>query len=151
MVARTEMLSGVLPALDALCERELTLGVVSTKYRYRIEAILDRHGATDRFASIVGGEDTTSYKPDPEGLLRVLESLEITEAEAVYVGDHVVDAEAAERAALPFVGVLTGTTTETEFRQFPHVRILPGVSELPTFLTGVSEWPPQQFGPNSAT
>ena len=141
MVARTEMLSGVPAALRSLRERGLTLGVVSTKYRYRIEAILDRLGTRDLFASIVGGEDTASHKPDPEGLLRVLESLETSETEAVYVGDHVVDAEAAERASLAFVGVLTGTTTEDEFRQFPHITILPGVSELPTFLADVSELP----------
>jgi len=48
MVAQTELLKGVLPALDLLRARGLSLGIVSTKYRYRIEAILDRHGMRDR-------------------------------------------------------------------------------------------------------
>jgi len=151
MVAQTKMLRGVMPALDALREDGLTLCVVSTKYRYRIEAILDRHGARERFAAIVGGEDTTSHKPDPEGILRVLKSLGLRGAEAVYIGDHVVDAEAAKRAAVPFVGVLTGTTTEDEFRQFPHLGIVGGVSELPSLLAEFADWPPEEFSPNSAS
>jgi phosphoglycolate phosphatase len=143
MVAQTEMMEGVLPALDVLRESGLRLGVVSTKYRYRIEDILDRHGARDRFTSIVGAEDTEYHKPDPEGLYLTLTSLGICAGEAVYVGDHVVDAEAAERASVPFVGVLTGTTKEDEFREFPHLGILRAVPQLPSFLDGLSGWPPE--------
>lgn len=142
MVAQTEMLKGVLPALDTLRANGLSLGVVSTKFRYRIEDILDRHGARDRFTTIVGGEDTASHKPDPEGILLTLTALGISGHEAVYIGDHVVDAEAAKRASVPFVGVLTGTTDEGEFREFPHIGILPGVPQLPSFLDGLSGWPP---------
>ena len=138
MVAQTEMMEGVLPALDALRESGLSLGVVSTKFRYRIEDILDRHGVRDRFTSIVGAEDTESPKPDPEGLRLTLTSLGICGGEAVYVGDHVVDAEAAERASVPFVGVLTGTTKEDEFREFPHLGILRAVPQLPSFLDSLS-------------
>jgi len=134
MVAQTELLKGVLPALDTLRERGLNLGIVSTKYRYRIEAILDRYGVRDRFLTIVGGEDTISHKLAPEGILLALATLGVHGREAVYVGDHVVDAEAAARAATPFVGVLTGTTREEEFHRFPHLGILPSMPQLPFFL-----------------
>ncbi len=151
MVAQTELMEGVLPALDALRESGLSLGVVSTKYRYRIEDILDRHGARDRFTTIVGAEDTASHKPDPEGIRLTLSSLGISSGEAVYVGDHVVDAEAAERASVPFVGVLTGTTKEDEFREFPHLGILRAMPQLPSFLDGLSGWPPEEHGPRPAS
>lgn len=134
MVSETTLFPGVLGTLEALSQSGLALSVVSTKYRTRIEAILDKYGAREWFDIILGGEDTTRHKPDPEGLCSTLQALGIPPADALYVGDHEVDAEAARRASVPFVGVLTGSTTEEEFRQFPHVGVVPSVAELPLFL-----------------
>jgi len=57
---------------------------------------------------IVGGEDVTRHKPDPEGLQRALASLGIEGDQALYVGDHPVDGQAAAGAGVRFVRVLTG-------------------------------------------
>ena len=149
MVEGTEMIDGVVPGLDALLERGIHLGIVSTKYRYRIEAILDRWGARDRFHVIVGGEDTKNHKPDPEGLMVALRSLGMRPVESVYVGDHVVDAEAARLVPLPFVGVLTGTTNAEDFLAYPHVTVLDSASELPSLLDGLGAWPPKGALPES--
>ena len=67
------------------------------------------------------------------------------------MGDHVVDAEAAKRASVPFVGVLTGTTKEGEFREFPHLGILRAMPQLPSFLDSLSGWPPEEHGPRPAS
>jgi phosphoglycolate phosphatase len=134
MVDQTELLEGVLPALDDLRGRGVLLGIVSTKYRYRIEHTLDRFGIRDRFSTLVGGDSVDALKPDPAGLLLSLTELGMERGQALYVGDHVVDAEAANRASVPFVGVLTGTKTEKDFEAFPKVAILPGVADLPAFL-----------------
>lgn len=44
-----------------LIETGFELGIVSTKFRYRIEDILEREGLSGRFGVIVGGEDVTEY------------------------------------------------------------------------------------------
>jgi phosphoglycolate phosphatase len=142
MVAQTELLEGVPAALSALRDHGLRLAIVSTKYRYRNEAILDRHKAGDLFEVIVGGEDTSAHKPDPEGLERALRELKISAARCVYVGDHLVDAQAAMRAAVPFVAVLTGATERDDFLRFPSLGVLSSVAELPSFLSEVETWLP---------
>jgi phosphoglycolate phosphatase len=136
MVEQTDLIEGVVPALDALREQGMGLGIVSTKYRYRIESILRRHGALDCIDTIVGGEDTATSKPDPEGLHQALKALRVSAADAVYVGDHPVDAEAASLASVPFVGVLSGTAEPNDFRPFPHIAILAAAPELPRFFGG---------------
>lgn len=135
MVEQTEMLSGIPRALSELRNSGMRLAIVSTKYRYRIEAILDRHGERQNFDVIIGGEDTSAQKPDPEGLERAIEALGLAAHSALYVGDHRVDAEAAMQAAVPFVPVLTGTTPRDDFLRFPFLEILDSVSELPGFLS----------------
>jgi phosphoglycolate phosphatase len=41
------------------------LGIVSSKYRYRIERILAEGGLASQFEVIIGGEDVSQHKPDP--------------------------------------------------------------------------------------
>jgi beta-phosphoglucomutase-like phosphatase (HAD superfamily) len=74
---------------------------------YRIAAILRRAGLERAVDLIVGAEDVTEHKPHPQGLLSALEQLGVVSARAVYVGDHPLDAEAAARAGLLFIAVLT--------------------------------------------
>lgn len=55
MVDKTVLFETVKPMATALKKRGLLLGIVSTKYRYRIEQILRRDGLLDCFDVIVGG------------------------------------------------------------------------------------------------
>ena len=102
-----------------LKEREFLLGIVSTKFHYRIEAILKRYGLFDAFNVIVGGEDVMQQKPDPAALQLALQTLgNIDPASAFYVGDSTIDAEAAKRAHMPFVAILSGTTQREDFNSY---------------------------------
>ena len=142
MVSQTDLLDGVPAAMDTLRAAQIKLGIVSTKYRFRIEDILKRFELIDRFEVIVGGEDVAAHKPDPQGLTMALKSLGLGSVEAVYVGDHVVDAEAARRASVPFVAVLSGESERRDFDSFPTVAVLKAVSQLPGYIASCGRWPP---------
>ena len=110
------------------------LGIVSSKYRYRIERILAEGGLASQFEVIIGGEDVSQHKPDPAGLLLALQRLNLPAPEVLYVGDHPVDAEAASRAGLPFMAVLTGTSDVPSFAPYPVHSFPANVSHLPSQL-----------------
>jgi phosphoglycolate phosphatase len=110
------------------------LGIVSSKYRYRIERLLAEGGLTSQFEVIIGGEDVTQPKPDPAGLLLALQRLRLPATDVLYVGDHPVDAEAASRAGMPFMAVLTGTSDVPSFTPYPVQSFLADVSHLPSKL-----------------
>jgi phosphoglycolate phosphatase len=129
------VLFGTVPAvIESLQGSGIGLGIVSTKFRYRIEEILMRESLGDAFDVIVGGEDVTAHKPDPEGLLTAIVRLGSTPAETLYVGDSIVDAEAARHAQMPFAAVLSGTTPEQAFAGQPMVGMLESLSELPALV-----------------
>ncbi len=117
----------VIPALDRL---DYLVGIVSTKYRYRIEFMMDRDGLLDCLDVIIGGEDVTRHKPDPEGLREAARQLGVEVGDCVYVGDSHVDAGASQSAGMPFVGVASGTTSLNTFMDYPSVAVLPSVSGL---------------------
>jgi len=87
-----------------------------------------------RMADDLGAGDCPRYKPDPSGLLLALQRLGCSPEMAVYVGDHLVDAQAAAAARVAFIAVLTGLFGAHEFRKFPVQAIIPDVRELPAVL-----------------
>jgi len=134
MVDGTVLFDWTPRAISALHAHGMPLGIVSTKGRFRIEAILGRERLLDRFETIVGGEDVPAFKPDPHGLLAALRRLDVPKGEALYVGDSLTYAETAKRARVPFMAVLSGTTKRDEFNGYPVVEIIPSVAELPARL-----------------
>ncbi len=134
MVEKTALFEAVPETMLKLKDQGQAIGIVSTKYRYRIESILERHDCQGLFDVIIGGEDVVEHKPDPRGLLAALERLNSNGSECIYVGDSLVDAETAERADVEFVATLSGVTTEADFNGYPALGIIKHVSELPGLL-----------------
>ena len=134
MADHTVVYDSVPPVLAALRTAGMPLGIVSTKYRYRIEAILERDDLLSHFDLIVGGEDVEEHKPHPSSLQRALGELNCDPERALYIGDHPVDAEAAHRAGVPFVAVLTGTSTHDQFEPFARHGVLEDLSALPGLI-----------------
>ena len=69
MADRTVLFPSVQPTLHALKSFNIDLGIVSTKSRRRIVAILEREGLLDPFSFILGGGDVPIQKPDPAGII----------------------------------------------------------------------------------
>ena len=113
-----------------LKDEGMAIGIVSTKFRRRIEEILGREDLLEPFDVIVGGEDVSRHKPDPEGLLAAIERLGGSPSGSLYVGDSVTDAETARRAGVPFAAVLNGVTPREAFKDYPAYRILDDLGEL---------------------
>jgi phosphoglycolate phosphatase len=134
MAELTSVFPGVPRTMHQLRLAGIRNGIVSTKFRYRIETILAREGLSDAFDVIVGGEDVTNHKPDPEGLLKALAQLGVRSEDSLYVGDHPVDAQAAAAAGIPFAAVLTGTAVRRDFEPWPASAVLAGLSELAPLL-----------------
>jgi len=129
MVGMTHLLPATRGTLATLSRRGFPLAVVSTKYRYRIEAVFEREGIDD-FSTIVGGEDVHAHKPDPESLALALARMD-REAEAVlYVGDSETDGQAARRAGMPFCAVLSGVTPRSSLARHQPMAILQDVGGL---------------------
>ena len=135
MAKLTVLYESVPATIEVLRERGLRLGIVSTKYRRRINEVLEREALLHGFHVIIGGEDVKQHKPHPQGLFEAIERLECSPASVVYVGDSQVDAELAKRAGVPLVVVLSGVTRREHFDDYEPLAVLDNISQLPTLLT----------------
>lgn len=130
----TVLLPAVPETLRSLQGAGLPLGIISNKFRRRIVTIMEREKVQDCFGVIIGSEDITRHKPDPESLLTAIQRLNGTPASALYVGDSVTDAETAQRAGVPFVAVLSGVTPREHFKEYPVYGIISRLALLPELI-----------------
>jgi phosphoglycolate phosphatase len=134
MANLTELFTETSSVIKRLYNHGFKLGIVSTKFRYRIEAILSRENLLDNFEVIVGGEDISTLKPNPFGLLLAAKKLNLLHSEVIYIGDSTTDAETANRADISFIAVLSGVTPRKAFSQYQVREFLSDLSELPNLL-----------------
>ncbi len=125
---------GALELLASVRSNGMKVGIVTTKYVRRITQVLDKYGVPDAVDIIVGGDSVENAKPAPDGLLLASERLGIPVSDIVYIGDNVVDAQAARSAGMDFIGVLTGITAEETMCQYPNVAVIGSIAELPEIL-----------------
>ena len=124
MTANTVLFPETLDVLSHLKEKGAKIGIISTKYRYRIMELLGKKLPEGFLDIIVGGEDVKTPKPSPEGLMFAISHLGLEAADVLYCGDSTVDAETARNAGVDFAGVLHGMTTREELEAYPHVCIM---------------------------
>lgn len=129
MVKLTQLYASVPATVEALRQSGFKLGIVSTKYRRRINEVLIRE-AVHGFEIVIGGDDVEQHKPHPQGLFEAMTRLECSPADVVYVGDSVVDAELAKRAGVPLIVVLSGVTPKEHFEGYDPIAVLEDVSQL---------------------
>ena len=130
MTANTRLFPETSHVLTTLKARGAKLGIISTKYRYRIMELLGHALPESTVDLIVGGEDVQTPKPSPEGVFIALEKLQTEKTDVLYVGDSTVDAETARAAGIDFAGVLHGTTTREELAAYPHTGIMNDLTAL---------------------
>lgn len=130
MTANTRLFPETVSVLQALKEKGANIGIISTKYRYRIMELAKDNIPEGIIELIVGGEDVKTAKPSPEGVFLALENLGTDKNTTLYIGDSIVDAETAQAAGMDFAGVLHGATTAEELEAYPHVAIMKDLTEL---------------------
>lgn len=90
----------------------LKLGVVSGALHSEIELVLERSHLAQNFEVLVGGDEITVSKPEPDGYLLAVErlnqkypELQLRSTECLAIEDTPAGIEAAKRAGMQVVGV----------------------------------------------
>lgn len=92
----------------------------------KLRATLD----VDDLVQVTGAEDVDEAKPEPDLVHAALDLAGVPADRAVFVGDSVWDVEAAVRAGVPCIGVLSGGTSEAELRDAGAAAVVEDVAAL---------------------
>jgi HAD superfamily hydrolase (TIGR01548 family) len=122
--------------LSRLAERS-ELAIFTGRYRNELDYTLDRNHVRRDFKTIVTVEDVANPKPAPDGLIKILNGR--APNQALYIGDNIDDALAAQSAQVPFLGILPKSGEErrqrgTRLRELGALAILNDISQLEAWL-----------------
>lgn len=95
---------GVVALVRALAGR-VPLAVVSTTWKENINIVLKVAGLVDLFQAVVGKEDVTLVKPEPDGYRLALERLGLAAEDAIALEDSATGLAAARSAGLNTLAV----------------------------------------------
>jgi phosphoglycolate phosphatase-like HAD superfamily hydrolase len=83
---------------------------------------------------IVASDVLTKHKPDPEGILKLMQALRVKPEEVIVCGDLPVDMIAAKRAGVHSVGMAHGFGTPAELTEAGAIRVVGQLLEIPQLI-----------------
>lgn len=123
----------LVPLMDELRGRGLTLGVVTNDLESPARAHLREAGVDSAFARVIACDSGFAAKPAPDMLLAFCEMVGLEPAQVVMVGDSPHDMIAARGAGMHRVAVLTGVASRAQLEPLAQA-VLPSVAALPRWL-----------------
>jgi HAD superfamily hydrolase (TIGR01549 family) len=114
--------------LEVLDERGHRLVLASSGKRDEVDHYLDLLKARELVEAWTTSADVERTKPDPDLVVTAVEK--VGGGEAALVGDSTFDCEAAARAGVPTVAILTGGYSEQELRDAGAVSVFESLTEL---------------------
>ena len=114
--------------MELLDERGHRLVLASSGKRDEVDHYLDLLDARDLVEAWTTSADVERTKPDPDLVHAAVDK--VGGGEAVLVGDSTWDCEAAARAEVPTVAILTGGFSEQELRQAGAGAVFESLTEL---------------------
>lgn len=87
--------------IDECKRRGIKVALNTNKQRRHCEMSLEILDMVDLFDSVISGGDVPHYKPDPEGVYKIMEETGITnKKDILYVGDGIYDYQTAKNAGI---------------------------------------------------
>lgn len=127
-VPNTVFIGEAKEVLQILKNRGKKIGIVSSRWGQRINDIFENLNSRELIDFIIGTEHVENYKPNPEGLFKMIDMMDAKNP--LYIGDSYIDAQAAQNAKIDFVGVTTGTTSREKLESYSHIVVLDDLKEL---------------------
>lgn len=117
--ANTRVFDGVPALLSALRAREAAVGVLSNKGHEATVEVAEGLFPVGTFDFVHGIADDWPGKPNPQGLLRMIEAMGSTPSKALMVGDMSVDVRVGRAAGVRTIGVTWGFQGSAAFADHP--------------------------------
>ena len=135
---------GVVEGLAALRAHGVTLTVATSKFHASAEALLRSAGIWDEFALVVGADEVSRPKPDPEMGLFIMQKLGVPADRMVVVGDTTHDLTMANAAGARAIAVSYGVHAAEALWALGPINVAETFDDVVTCLKELADTPQQR-------
>jgi HAD superfamily hydrolase (TIGR01509 family) len=143
-------LDGAADLLRACSARGWRVVLASSAKKAELRVMREALGADDVIDAVTTADDVESSKPSPDLVVQALERAGVPADHAVFVGDTVWDVEAAGRAGVRCIGLLSGGWSREELTGGGAVDVYEGPADLLAHLDDGALADPARPGPSAA-
>lgn len=97
------------------------IGVVTTKTSKYSSNLLENLGVLKYFNVLIGRDDVTNPKPDPEPILKALKALNKSKQNAFMIGDTNLDINCAKQAGINAIAVSCGYESKENLQKIANI------------------------------
>ena len=133
-VDETRAIDGAREVLMLLKRKGVRIGILTRGCHEYAEKALSAAGLKDLVDAVETRNSKLRPKPDPESYLRIASILGVGKDDTLFVGDHIIDADCARNAGVPFVGVLSGSVSREVLLGSGSVEVFDTVGEMAPWL-----------------
>lgn len=108
---------GVIETLRTLHGQGKTLAIASSRRHESLDGLVADFGITDLFSRIIGADDVTNAKPDPEPVNTILSDLNFLPDETIVIGDAPYDIMMGRNAGTKTCAVTYGNGKRKELEE----------------------------------
>ena len=132
LIGEVEPLEGSRELLEELHEAQRCVVLASSAKHYELEHYLDLLDAREPVTAWTDASDVKATKPEPDLIYAALDK--VGAGTGVMIGDSTFDCEAAKRAGIPSMCVLTGGFSREELTAAGASKVFASLRELRTAL-----------------
>jgi phosphoglycolate phosphatase len=133
LIGATRPYPGIRHLLGYLSRKRIPVAVFSNKDHGFTTRLMEHFFPAISFCQVRGKMEDMPAKPDPAGVLRILEAMRLPAAEVAFVGDTPVDMETAGNSGTFPIGVSWGFRSAEELREHGARIVLNHPGELEVF------------------
>lgn len=130
LIGEVRTMQGSRELIATLKERGHVVVLASSAKADEVDAYLDLLDARELADAWTSSGDVEATKPEPDLMRAALDRVDATAEEAVMIGDTPWDVEAARRAGVGTLAVVTGGFAEQELREAGAVDVFESVADL---------------------
>lgn len=115
---KTKPYDGVIELINSLKDLNYKIAILSNKPHEDALRVVDYYFGLDMFDLVIGKKANNRIKPDIDGAIEILKSLNSSKEEVIYVGDTNVDMQTANNAGFTAVAVSWGFRKASELENY---------------------------------
>ncbi len=121
---------GIIHLLDTMKQQGMKIAVLSNKPHAQAIDVVESVFGKECFDYVQGQTESIPRKPDPAGVLHIVEHFHVQKSECLYIGDTNTDMKTGKAAGIYTIGVLWGFRTREELEANHADRIVEHPSEI---------------------
>jgi HAD superfamily hydrolase (TIGR01509 family) len=128
-----QLFTGIDDIIKGLSAKKYKLAILSNSKKSYVLDALQKKDLAKYFNNILGFNEVTKTKPDPEGLLKILQLENVKPEEALFLGDMMTDIQAGRGAKIRTIAVASGLTEKAKLEgehPFAVVDNIPNLKQL---------------------